>query len=83
MTGSRVGIVTHYFDRIGVAAVAVEADLSVGDRIQFVRHGEVLFAQQVSSMQIEHQSIEAAKKGDDIGLKVYEEVKEGTEVYKV
>lgn len=34
-------------------------------------------------MQIEHQSIEAARKGDDVGLKVYEEVKEGTEVYKV
>lgn len=49
MAGSRVGIVTHYFDRIRVAAVALEADLAVGDRIQFVRHGEVLFEQQLTS----------------------------------
>jgi len=35
------------------------------------------------SMQIEHQQIQVAKKGDGIGVKVDQKVHEGVEVYKV
>lgn len=83
MAGSRVGRVTHYFDRIGVAAITLEDDLAKGDRVQFVRRGQVLFEQEVASMQIDRRNIESARKGDDIGLRVLEEVKEGTEVYRL
>jgi len=34
-------------------------------------------------MQIEHEKIQEANKGDTIGMKVDQEVKEGDEVYKV
>ena len=34
-------------------------------------------------MQIEHQTIELAEAGEDIGLQVAEKVQEGTEIYKL
>lgn len=79
----KVGKITHYYDKIGVAIIELDTDLSVGEKIKFVRGGEDLFEQEVGSMQIEHKQIDSAKKGDVIGLKAEQEVKEGAEVYKV
>ena len=78
----KVGKVTHYYDKINVAIVELMGDLFVGDKIKFVRGGEDLFEQTVGSMQTEHQKIEKASKGDIIGLKVNETLKEGAEVFK-
>lgn len=83
MNGSKVGRVTHYFDRIGVAVIELSGGLANGDWVRFVRKGEPLFEQEVTSMQIEHQPIRAARRGDVVALKVAQKVKEGTEVYKV
>jgi len=83
MADKKVGIVSHYFDKISVAIIELSAPLKVGDKLKFVRKGEELFQQEVVSMQIEHQQIQAAKKGDGIGVKVDQKVHEGVEVYKV
>jgi hypothetical protein len=79
----KVGKVTHYYDKIGVAIVEVTADLAKGDKIKFVRGGEDLFEQVIESMQAEHQQKDTAKKGDFVGIKTDKEVKEGAEVYRV
>jgi len=79
----KVGKVTHYYDKIGVAVVELTADLAVGDRIKFTRGGEDMFEQTVESIQVEHNKIDSAKKGDTIGLKVDQPVKEGTEIFKL
>jgi putative protease len=79
----KVGKVTHYYDKIGVAVVELTADLAVGDRIKFTRGGEDIFEQTVESMQVEHNKIDSAKKGDTIGLKVDQPVKEGAEIFKL
>lgn len=79
----KVGKVIHYYDKIGVAIVELDGSLSVGDRIKFVRGGEDLFEQAVDSIQIEHKKIDSAKKGDVVGLKADEAVKEDTEVFKI
>lgn len=78
----KIGSVTHYYDKIGVAVVDLDANLAVGDSIKFVRGGEDLFEQKVESIQIEHEKLESAKKGDTIGLKVEGDLKEGAEVFK-
>lgn len=83
MADKKIGKVTHYYDKIGVAIVELGAALSVGDTIKFTRGGEELFEQKVESIQIEHEQKESAKKGEVIGLKAEKEVKEGAEVYKV
>ena len=56
--------------------------LKVGDSIRVVG-GETDFTQAVESMEVEHQKVETAKKGESIGLKVGEKVREGYKVYKV
>jgi translation elongation factor EF-1alpha len=77
-----LGKVDHYFDKINVAAMKLEDSLKVGDTIRIVG-GSVAFTQQVASMQIEHESVNAAKKGDEVGFKVKQKVREGYRVYKV
>ncbi len=79
----KIGKVTHYYDKIGVAVVELNGGLSKGDKIKFVRGGEDMFEQNIESMQIEHDKIDSAKKGDVVGLKVDQEVKEDAEVYKI
>lgn len=79
----KVGKVTHYYDKIGVAVVELTGDLAVGDRIKFVRGSEDLFEQTVESIQVEHNKIDSAKKGETVGLKVDQPLKEGTEIYKL
>ncbi len=83
MTDFKIGKVTHYYDKIGVAVVELDSEISVGDKIKFVRGDEDLFEQEVSSMQVEHNQIEKAKKGDIVGLKTDQPVKEGAEIYKI
>ena len=83
MADFKVGKVTHYYDKIGVAVIELNGSLSNGDKIKFVRGGEDLFEMEVKSMQIEHEKLSSAKKGDVVGLKVGKELKEGAEVFKV
>lgn len=83
MADFKVGKVTHYYDKIGVAVVELAGTLSVGDKIKFVRGGEDLFEETVESIQIEHEKKDSAGKGEVVGLKVNQEVKEGAEVYKI
>jgi len=76
------GLVTHYFDHIGVAVINLSTPLKVGDEIR-IKGGEVDFTQTVSSMELEHEKVESVKKGASIGLKVDKKVHEGYKVYKV
>jgi len=76
----KVGVVTHYYDKIGVAVVDLTSSLHTGDVIKF--SGSTDFSQTVTSLQVEHEKIAAAKKGDTVGLKVDQPVKPGDEVLK-
>lgn len=76
-----VGKITHYYEKIGVAVVALEDTLRVGDTIK-IKSENTDFTQTVSSMQQEHKNIEDAKKGDIVGLKVDQFVKENDLIYK-
>lgn len=77
---TKVGKVTHYFSKIGVGVIKLEAELKVGDVIH-VKGATSDFEQPVESMQVDHQAVEIAKSGDDIGLKLEEKVREGDEVF--
>lgn len=79
MANLKIGTVTHYFDKIGVAVVELTATINIGDVIEFEKAG---FSQTVASMQMEHEEIKTAKKGQAIGLKVDQEVKAGDTVLK-
>lgn len=77
-----VGKITHYFGKIEVGIIELSKGLKAGDTIH-IKGSTSDFEQVVDSMQVEHKDIEKAKKGDVIGLKVKEKVREGDEVYKI
>lgn len=82
MADFKVGKVTHYFDKIGVAVVELTGPLLTGDLIKISgKKGD--FTMTVGSMQIEHEQIKEAKKGSTIGMKVDQPVTEGDEVFKL
>ena len=83
MAEERIGTVTHYFGRIGVAAVKITGgELRVGDTIHVKGH-TTDFPQAVDSMQVEHESVALARSGDEVGMKMADYVREHDEVYKV
>jgi len=76
----KVGEVAHYFGKISVAAIKVKSEIKVGDVVHIKGH-TTDFEQPIESIQIEHESVPKAKKGDDIGIKVKDHVREGDEVF--
>ena len=83
MADVTIGKVTHYYDKIGVAIILLKTKLAIGDKIKFVKKGEELFQQEVTSIQKEHQNLDSAGKGDEVGVKADQPVKVGVEVYKI
>ena len=83
MAEEQVGVVTHFFDKILVAAVRVtDGEITVGDTIHIKGHTTDV-TQTIDSIQMEHASVTAARPGDDVGIKVAEIVREHDAVYKV
>ncbi len=81
--GKLIGKVSHYFSNIEVAVIELTGTLKVGDTIRIVGGVETDFTQKVESIEIEHEKKEKAKKGDSVGLKVKEKVREGYKVYRL
>ena len=78
-----IGVVTHYFGHLSVAAIRLESGgLRVGDTIRILGHTSD-FRQRVDSMQVEHQPVTEAGKRQEIGLKVSQHAREHDAVYKV
>ncbi len=80
--GKLIGKISHYFNKIGVAVVDLSDTLKVGDTIRILG-GNTDFNQVVESMEVEHQKVQEAKKGDSVGMKVSEKVREEYSVYKI
>ena len=81
MAEKQIGTVSNYFDHVKVAAIKLVAPLKVGDTVR-ISGGDIDFEQEVKSMQIQHEKVEKAKKGDEIGIKVKKKVRKGYKVFK-
>lgn len=75
-----IGKVTHYYDKIEVAIIKLSAGLKEGDEIK-IKGNTTDFNELVKSMEVDHEKVKKAKKGDVIGLQVKEKVREGDLVY--
>lgn len=82
MAEKLVGEVSDFFAQVNAAAIKLSAPLKVGDKIK-VTGGEVEFEQTVDSMQIDRKPIEAAKKGDEVGILLKDKARKGYKVFKV
>ena len=85
MADSKVGRIDHYYDNISVAVLEItDNSIAVGDTIKITdKTGEEKFTQTVASIQMEHENVDEANKGDAVGLKVDQPVDEGDLVYRV
>jgi len=83
MAEEEIGRVTHYFGKIGVAAIEItRGSLAIGDTIHIQGHTSD-FVQQVESMQIENKPVDRATAGQSVGIKVVQHARPHDKVYKV
>ena len=75
-----IGEVTHYFGKIGVAVVKALAPLKVGDQVK-LKGATTDFTQAIESMELDHANVEEAKKGQEVGMKIKERVREGDQLF--
>ena len=83
MAETRIGAVTHYYNHLRVAGVTItDGELHKRDTIHVKGHTSD-FEQEVESMEIDHESVDVAKPGDQIGLTVIGHAREHDTVYVV
>lgn len=77
-----IGEVTHFYSNLNVAIVKFNKKVDVGMKLHF-KGATTDFEESLKSMQFDHQPIESAKKGQQVGIKIKEKVREGDSVYEV
>ena len=82
MEEKEIGKVEDFFAHVNVVAVKLAEGLSVGDRIHIKGHTTDL-VQEITSMQIDHQDVDKARAGDDVGIKISAKAHRGDKVFKV
>src|SRR3989344_3322502 len=68
-----IGTVTHFYGNIGVAIVKFNTKISVGTVLRF-SGATTDFEEAIKSMQFDHKEVTAAKKGQQVGIKVRKRV---------
>ena len=83
MGRQEIGTVFHYYTKAGVAALQLTAgELCIGDTIM-IEGPSTSITMEVESMQIEHQAVQKATAGQNVGIKVPERARQGDKVYKI
>ncbi|MFC2173190.1 EF-Tu/IF-2/RF-3 family GTPase [Acidobacteriota bacterium] len=78
-----IGKISHYFNKVNVAAIEIaEGEVSVGDTIRIVGH-TTDFTQTIDSMQIDRAPVERAVAGQAIGIRVDDAARVGDKVMLV
>jgi putative protease len=80
-SSKQIGEVTHFYGGLSVAIVKFKEPVRIGDEIRFFG-ATTDFSEKIGSMQYNHKDIEEAKKGQEVGIKVGDKVREGDEVYR-
>lgn len=82
-TEEKVGIVTGYFAKIGVAVVHLtDGALQAGDKIRVSGH-TTDFTQTVESLQLEHRPIQRAEQGSEVAIKILDRVRRHDQVLRI
>jgi len=82
MAEVQVGRVTHYYGKVGVALIEIQAgELRVGEDIR-IRGKTTDLSQKVESMEMDRKPVQSAGPGQVVGIKVRERVREDDRVYR-
>jgi hypothetical protein len=78
----RIGQVTHYYNRLGVAVLELDDQLRLGEIVLILGHTTELI-QEVTSLEVNHHKLQSVGPGQEVALQVSEAVRAGDLVYKV
>ena len=76
---TKVGKITHYYDKLGVGIIKLIKSLKVGQTVK-ISGKTTSFDQLVYQMQLDHKDIKSGKKGQEVGVKLNSKVRQGDEV---
>ena len=76
-----IGTVTHFYGDISVAIVKFKRIFKIGEKVNF-KGATTDFKETVKSMQYDHKPVKVAKKGQEVGIKVGDKVREGDFVFE-
>ena len=83
MEEQEIGYISNFLNKISVAIIEMtDGTLAVGNTIHILGRSTD-FTETVSSMEIDHVSVDTVKKGDSLGLRVRENTRRKDKVYKV
>lgn len=83
MPEEQVAVIVKFFAKPSVAALEVtHGTIKKGDILRYKGH-TTDFTEEISSMEIDNQSVDEVKVGDLVGVRVKERVRENDKVYKV
>jgi putative protease len=79
----RIGKITNYFGKLGVAEILVEEDvLSVGDELLIVGHTTGVCEETVTEIRVDNQIVESVTKGIYCSIKTKGQVRRNDQVYR-
>ncbi len=79
--GKTIGTIEHFYSKLGVGIIKLSNTLKVGDKIKIKGHTTDI-KMDVDQIQVDHKDVDEAKKGDIVGVKVGDKVREDDKVYK-
>ncbi len=82
MAQTRAGEVTHFFQNIDVAIIKADAPFEVGDTLHIEGTTDDMTFE-IESMEVDHESVERAEPGQEVGIKVPKRAHEGSDVFLV
>ncbi len=77
-----IGHVTHYYGEIEVGILKFNKPVKVGIEVE-IKGATTDFSQKIKSMQYDHKEITIAKKGQEVGIKMEDKVRDGDEVFEI
>ena len=81
-TEKPIGVITHYYRKIGVGIIKCKIPFKAGIEIR-IQGATTNFSQMISSLQYNHKEVKNTKKCQLVGVKMKKRVREGDVVYRV
>ncbi len=78
-----IGKVTHYYPKVGVATIRLVSKLKTGDEIIIIGKTTGIEKCRVERIEINKNPVEAAIKGQEVGIKMPNRVRKNDEVYVI
>lgn len=78
---TEIGKIIHCYDKISVAVLRLSAELKAGDTVH-IKGPSTDFEQVIDSMQVNHETVKGAVKGEEVAVKLEQKARSGDRIYR-